>query len=261
MSTGICLIACIPMRSEPDHKSEMVSQLLFGERFDVIETQSGWLHIEMHYDHYRGWIPRNQAHIFPEDIRDMSPALPSFVISGNLATMTDTATGNMFPVSAGSTFSPGKDGKMTAGVHQFLFSGDLAAVNQQNGPGNISAYARIFLNTPYLWGGRSAFGIDCSGFTQVVFKLAGIPLPRDSHEQAREGENIHLIHETKTGDLLFFDNEEGEINHVGLLLSEGHIIHAHGKVRIDRVDHHGIFDGDQKTYTHKLRLIKRIGGE
>ncbi len=261
MTTGICLIACIPLRAEPDHKSEMVSQLLFGESYDVKETQRGWLHIEMHYDHYRGWIPANQAHIFEAAPRDMSGTVPPFVISDNLATMTDVATGNEFPVSAGSTFIPGKGGEMAVSGHRFLFSGNLATNNKQNVSEDICTYAGIFLHTPYLWGGRSAFGIDCSGFTQVVYKLAGIRLPRDSHEQARKGESIHLIHETKAGDLLFFDNEEGEINHVGILLNDGHVIHAHGKVRIDRVDHHGIFDGSQKAYTHKLRLIKRICGE
>ncbi len=261
MTTGICLIACIPVRAEPDHKSEMVSQFLFGESFDVIDTQSGWLHIEMHYDHYRGWIPGNQAHLFEAAPRDMSGAMSRFVISDNLATLTDIATGNEFPVSAGSTFIRGEDGAMTVGGHRFLFSGNMATDNQQKADKDICAFARIFLHTPYLWGGRSAFGIDCSGFAQIVFKLAGIRLPRDSHEQAKKGESIHLIHETKAGDLLFFDNEEGEINHVGILLNEGHIIHAHGKVRIDSVDHHGIFDGNRKAYTHKLRLIKRICGE
>ncbi len=261
MTTGICLIAYIPLRSEPDHKSEMVSQLLFGESFDVLQTQAGWLHIEMHYDHYRGWVSRNQAHLMEEAFRDIYRELPPLVTTDYMAIMTDTVTRSKFPVSSGSTFLPGEDHKMVVGGHRFWHHGNLTAGNKQKSDEQICEYARSFFNTPYLWGGRSAFGIDCSGFVQVVFKLAGVKLPRDSKEQAKAGESIHLIHETKAGDLLFFDNEDGEINHVGLLLNEGHIIHAHGKVRIDRVDHHGIFDADQKAYTHKLRLIKRICGE
>ncbi len=261
MTTGICLIAYIPLRSEPNHKSEMVSQLLFGESFDVLETQAGWLHIEMHYDRYRGWVLGSQAHIMEEPFRDIYRELPLLVTADNLAIMTDTVTRSKFPVSAGSTFLPGKDHRMAVGGHRFLHHGSMADGNKQKSCEQICEYAHSFINTPYLWGGRSAFGIDCSGFIQVIFKLAGVKLPRDSQEQAREGESIHLIHETKAGDLLFFDNKDGEINHVGLLLNQEHIIHAHGKVRIDRVDHHGIFDAGQKAYTHKLRLIKRICGE
>ena len=118
--------------------------------------------------------------------------------------------------------------------------------------------AFYFLNSPYLWGGRTPFGIDCSGFVQIAARLSGISLPRDTQEQAEEGEIINLISEAKPGDLAFFDNIDGRIIHVGIILENGQIIHASGKVRIDTIDHQGIFNEESKKYSHQLRVIKRI---
>jgi len=109
-----------------------------------------------------------------------------------------------------------------------------------------------------LWGGRSPFGIDCSGFTQMVYKLCGMPLKRDAWMQAEQGQDIHLLDETQPGDLAFFDNEEGRIIHVGILTTKNRIIHASGKVRLDSIDHQGIFNSETKRYTHNLRLLKRL---
>ncbi|NNF02016.1 MAG: C40 family peptidase, partial [Bacteroidia bacterium] len=132
-----------------------------------------------------------------------------------------------------------------------------------NSTKNISTQTVIeaalrFLGSPYLWGGKTVYGCDCSGFVQVIYKLAGIKLKRDSHEQAEEGSHISLLEEASQGDLAFFDNKEGKIMHVGILLNDDKIIHASGKVRIDRIDHHGIFNDDLKTYSHNLRLIRRV---
>jgi len=116
----------------------------------------------------------------------------------------------------------------------------------------------MYLNAPYLWGGRSPFGIDCSGFTQVIYKLNGFKLPRDASQQATIGETLSFIEESESGDLAFFDNEEGNIIHVGIMLENNNIIHASGKVRIDKIDHQGIFNSETNTYSHRLRLIKKI---
>ncbi len=123
---------------------------------------------------------------------------------------------------------------------------------------SIIEFSKSYLNAPYLWGGKSPFGIDCSGFVQVVFKMNGIHLSRDASQQANAGENVSLLDEARPGDLLFFDNDEGDIIHVGILMEDKKIIHASGKVRIDVIDHQGIYNNDIKKYTHKLRLIKRI---
>ena len=118
--------------------------------------------------------------------------------------------------------------------------------------------AMIFLNAPYLWGGRTPFGIDCSGFTQIIYRLQGINIPRDAYKQAEIGTTLSFINESEEGDLAFFDNAEGKIIHVGIIMKKNYIIHASGKVRIDKIDQEGIFNIEKKKHTHKLRIIKSI---
>ena len=101
-------------------------------------------------------------------------------------------------------------------------------------------------------------GLDCSGFTQAVFRLNGISLPRDASQQSGIGQVINLVTEALPGDLAFFDNDEGMITHVGLILDSTSIIHASGKVRIDALDHQGIYNVETNKYSHRLRLIRRI---
>ena len=118
--------------------------------------------------------------------------------------------------------------------------------------------AFMYLNAPYLWGGKSPFGIDCSGFTQMVYKLNGYKLLRDASQQSKQGDALSFIEESEPGDLAFFDNEEGNIIHVGIMMEDNYIIHASGKVRIDRLDHLGIYNSEANRHTHKLRVIKKI---
>ena len=117
--------------------------------------------------------------------------------------------------------------------------------------------AFLYLNAPYLWGGKTPFGVDCSGFTQMVYKLNGYVLQRDASQQALEGEPLSFIEESQPGDLAFFDNEEGRIIHVGIIMENNYIIHASGKVRIDRLDHLGIYNAETNRHTHRLRVIKK----
>ena len=122
----------------------------------------------------------------------------------------------------------------------------------------LVALGRPFLGTAYLWGGKSIFGVDCSGFVQQLYKLFGIFLPRDAYQQAEVGELVGFLQEAKLGDLAFFDNDEGRITHVGMLLSDRLIMHASGNVRIDPIDHAGIIHRITGKRTHHLRLIKRV---
>ncbi len=165
---------------------------------------------------------------------------------------------NMFSVLLGSTLPHFKENTCRLGKNVYRFEGNVKCPEKLQSTRIIVENAYMYQNSPYLWGGRTPFGIDCSGFTQMVFKLSGIRLKRDAWQQAEQGTLIHLIDESLAGDLAFFDNAEGKITHVGIVLDKNKIIHASGKVRVDSLDHHGIFNVDTKTYSHNLRLIKRF---
>jgi gamma-D-glutamyl-L-lysine dipeptidyl-peptidase len=257
MDQGICLLSVAGLRAEPDHRSELVSQMVFGDLFEVVEKQKDWLQVRMLYDHYLGWVSPNQLHLLAEsDFNDLQNS-PLTVSTDLIQLIEDRTHNTSFAVGAGSSFYFYERGSLSVAGKVFAYSGSVASAFPAK-PAQLAEYALNFLNTPYLWGGRSPFGIDCSGFMQLVFKMGGIKIPRDAAVQASQGETVHLINEALPGDLLFFDNEDQQITHVGLLINEGHIIHAHGKVRIDLVDHNGIFNRDTRRYSHSLRLIKRI---
>lgn len=238
MKKKVCLLAVIPMRKEPSDRSEMVSQILFGETMDVLDETEKWALVRLHHDQYEGWVDRKQ-------------------ISDHNGSTADTST----PYYVKTLFANQNIG----GSNLILPAGAVLNNSQGNtssGNTSLKEYASMFLEAPYLWGGRTFMGIDCSGFTQVVFRLAGINLMRDAYQQAEQGELISFIEETHTGDLAFFENTEGKIIHVGIVLREGQgdikIIHASGKVRTDKLDHLGIFNEEIGAYSHSLRIIRRM---
>ena len=275
---GICLLGVAPMRKTADHRSEMVNQLLFGDIVRITDYRNDWMHIEMAEDGYRGWMSKNQLQLLKESDysalmngkRMITTSLHGVVtvkstnkdfkyMSANKGVgigLTEPDAEN-FIVSAGSTIYLNSSEDMIVAGKVFKYGGNLKeGIGKQKK--QIPELASRFHLTPYLWGGRSAFGIDCSGFAQLVYKMAGICIPRDAALQAQEGESVHLISEAEPGNLVFFDNEEGVITHVGIFLDNNNVIHAHGKVRLDKIDHQGIFNIDDKKYTHKLRIIKRF---
>jgi gamma-D-glutamyl-L-lysine dipeptidyl-peptidase len=274
---GICLLSAAALRKAADQKSEMVSQLLFGEMVEIFENHKDWLYIEMLEDGYQGWVSNNQLHILSEsDYLSLlnKKRMVTQSLYGRVKTKTshENAGGNVFQdpvngldgsreedftVCAGSTFYADEDGRMSIAGIAFEYDGNLIRTDDRR-KDLIPEFALQFHSAPYLWGGRSALGLDCSGFTQLVYKMAGINIPRDAAMQAQEGETVHLINEAVPGDLVFFDNEEEVITHVGIILNNDNVIHAHGKVRIDKIDHQGIFNTDKNKYSHNLRIIKRF---
>lgn len=255
MIRAICCVPVSPLRSEPSHRTEMVSQLLFGECCEILD-QAGrdWLRIRVKFDGYEGWCqPAHLVEVNEAEYESAEQALtPDWVTKLEY-------NGHPMMVPMGSQLTAMKNGKAKWRKNQVYYKGKIwDAAEAGTDPKAIRQLTYKYLNTPYLWGGKSVFGIDCSGFTQSVFKFMGKPLLRDAYLQAGQGESIGFLEETQTGDLAFFDNEEGRITHVGILLNANEIIHASGKVRIDKIDNMGIVQSETSERTHHLRLIKRL---
>jgi gamma-D-glutamyl-L-lysine dipeptidyl-peptidase len=250
----ICCVPVSPVRTEAAHRSEMSSQVLFGECVEVLEEgQDKWVRIRVLFDGYEGWTTRQQYTEVPEATAKAEAHVTADwynEISFNRQPM---------QVSFGSDLRALQNGNAEWGKYSWSFKGNhLDPKYTKPNEKNIRRITALFLNTAYLWGGRSVFGIDCSGFTQVVYKSLGISLQRDAYQQATQGESVGFLQEVVCGDLGFFDNAEGRITHVGILLNDHEIIHSSGKVRIDKIDNEGIIHSDTGERTHHLRIIKRV---
>lgn len=256
MSFGICSLSIIPCRKDPSSTSEMVTQLLFGETYTIIEDREDWLQISTNYDNYPCWINAKQhTRITDLDFKSLKVNL----LSSELVQVINQSNDQLvFPITIGATLPNFKNGNLKIGDNSFAFEGQTNDSNVKKTIKEIKETAYLFLNAPYLWGGRSPFGIDCSGFTQLVYKLNGYKLPRDASQQVELGSALSFVEEAEAGDLAFFDNEEGNIVHVGIILENQQIIHASGCVRIDKFDHYGIFHSENKKYSHMLRVIKKV---
>ena len=250
---GICNLAIVPLRAEASDKSEQVSQLLFGEHFKIIEATAKWSQIELAFDGYIGWIDNKQFQSISEE-QYLFLADSPIVLNADLIEYISTPNNHLLPIPLGSSLSFLENEE----INTRKFSFDGMKVCGAKPKSDLVKTAFMYLNAPYLWGGKSPFGIDCSGFTQMVYKLNGHHLLRDASQQATQGEPLSFIEESEPGDLAFFDNDEGNIVHVGIMMEDNYIIHASGQVRIDRLDHLGIYNADTNRHTHKLRVIKKI---
>jgi hypothetical protein len=250
---GICNLSIIPLRSEASDKSEMVSQVLFGEHFEILEQLNNWTKIKLQYDDYEGWIDIKQFHkITEEDYKLLSKE--AIILSSDLVEYVSTPDNILVPITLGASLSFLNHSEIN--TPNFEFEG--LKISGTKPKANLISTSYMYMNSPYLWGGKTPFGIDCSGFTQMVYKLNGYKLLRDASQQATQGDVLSFIEESEPGDLAFFDNEEGNIIHVGIILENNYIIHASGKVRVDRLDHLGIYNAEQNRHTHRLRVIKKI---
>ena len=252
---GICNLSIVPLRAEATDKSEMVSQVLFGESFRILEKDKYWSKIQLSFDNYEGYIDNKQyEEITKEIFKIYSSENP--IYTGEIIDFTTNSSNDLLTIPLGSNLPFFKNNEFQLNLKKYQYEGKV--LSGKLSKTEIIQKAFVYLNTPFLWGGKTPFGIDCSGFTQMVYKLCGYQLSRDAYQQAKQGEVLSFIEESEPGDLAFFDNEEGEIIHVGIILKDYHIIHAYGKVRIDTLDHSGIFNADLQTHTHKLRVIKKV---
>lgn len=268
---GICNLSIIPCRSQPSDKSEMVTQLLFGEQYQILREEEKWLFIKIAADNYECWIDKKQYQKITEQDFNLLNNEPQ-----RLSMEIVKKTGKDTNIVLGSVLPNLKKGRFEIAEEKFYFRGKTVLSHKKSNRNNLIRVAKMYLNAPYLWGGRSPFGLDCSGFTQMVFRLNGIQLPRDAYQQAEKGDALNFIEEAQKGDLAFFDNEEGQIIHVGIIISPvqmkpvnsskqeeekfkgARIIHSSGKVRIDALDHYGIFNAEKGRYSHNLRLLKKV---
>ncbi len=253
MQYGLIDLAIVPLREKAAHSSQQVSQLLFGECFTVLETKPDWLKIKTESDHYEGYIQAIQSVLVDEDIYKKYLLKTVLFTQEPITIISKKSDNSLLYLPAGSRIVGLENNDFTLGSIGFQLQNQL----QPKVYGLID-FAKTYLNTPYLWGGRTHFGIDCSGFAQAVYRSQNIQLKRDAWQQAEQGEIVDFLQAALPGDLAFFDNEAGRIVHVGIMLNNEHIIHASGKVKIDRIDDQGIYSEGQKKYTHRLRIIKRF---
>lgn len=254
MKYGICELALVAVRRLAGDQSEMVNQLLFGDLILIKDKHHHWLLIESTDDNYEGWVDEKQITYIEEDVFTALSASPPVYLLDENAIATCKQLHKY--ISIGSRLPFYQDGQFVIKENTYRIDAHVKLTSGKSGREDLINTALKFLGTPYLWGGRSLYGIDCSGFVQLVFKMHGHMIQRDARQQVEHGRLLNFVTEALPGDLAFFDNEEGLITHVGIILPESRIIHASGEVRIDSIDHQGIFNESLQKYSHKLRLIK-----
>jgi hypothetical protein len=257
---GIFDLSIVPIRSEASDKAELVNQGLFGEAFEILETTNDkkWLRIKLHHDKYEGWIDHKQCKLIDKSYFEQYSQYPHPYSYQGISIVSNGS--GSFPIIAGSTLPfLNEEHHIFIGDEIFEFQTpiDHQEPEIKSNFDHIAEYALSYLHAPYLWGGRTYFGIDCSGFVQQVFKKINIMLPRDAREQIEIG--LDIEHENiQSGDLAFFANKENKIVHVGILLNSQEIIHASGEVRIDEIKSEGIWNQQRQELTHLLHSFKRI---
>ncbi|ASB50151.1 C40 family peptidase [Alkalitalea saponilacus] len=255
MRGSISPYSVLSVRREPSEKSELETQLLFGEVFYVDEIMNGWVKIKTEFDGYEGWIDERMYYPVRDKEIELWLSAPGVIIPTPMFKLIREPEKSAQLISAGSriVFNGEDRNSFVIGHKEFYCQSTVPDRTP-----DLEEIAKGFLNTSYLWGGRNIFGIDCSGLSQVVFKIMGKRLPRNASQQIEHGAMVSFVEEARAGDLAFFDNPEGEITHVGICLGQGRILHASGEVRLDHLDHQGIFNRELQKYTHHLRVIKRM---
>ncbi|PKA99577.1 SH3 domain-containing protein [Flavobacteriaceae bacterium MAR_2009_75] len=249
MQYGICHLSVVSVRVQTNDSSEMLTQLLYGDHFKVLEQRKFWSRIRTAFDKCEGWVLNQQITLIDDVTYNFMETDKRVRHSSDLVSFIETKDSVLVPILLGS--SVGHTGQL---AHKF----DGSYFEGKKEKNSLINTALLYLNTPFLWGGKSPFGIDASAFAQMVYKINGYNLSRKANEQASQGEPLSFIEESEVGDLAFFDDADGEIYHVGIIMENNYIIHVDGKVRIDRLDHTGIFNVDTSKYSFKLRVIKKI---
>ena len=261
MVKGLSLHSIVPVRTEAREGSEQSTQMLFAETCTILEEKPRWNRIKLDLDGQEGWVDAKMiCPMTEEEYKGHQEAMQSaafvafpmtYAVSGN--------NGQTIPLTAGTRLPKFKDGVFELLGVKFRIDASMvrtapAAMNLQT----LLETTRFFLNTPYLWGGKNALGMDCSGFTQVIMGLFGKALLRNASEQATQGAPVQDLQHAQAGDLVFFDHEDGKISHVGIVIDPERVIHCSGRVKVEKLDSNGIFSVETGAYTHHLVQIRRV---
>ena len=258
---GISLHSVVPVRAEAREGSEQNTQMLFGELCAVLEEQPRWARIKLESDGQEGWVDRKMlCPMTEEEYKPYSEALKaSAMVVMPMAYAVSENNGQTIPLTAGTRLTNYKDGRFEVLGVGFRIDPSMVITQPiELNQNNLLQTVRFFLNVPYLWGGKNAMGMDCSGFTQVIMSLFGKKLLRNASEQVTQGHSISDLKEAQAGDLAFFDHEDGRISHVGIVIDSERIIHCSGRVKVEKLDSTGIFSPEQGGYTHHLVTIQRL---
>ncbi|HDZ03775.1 hypothetical protein LCGC14_0126950 [marine sediment metagenome] len=249
MQYGICQLSIIPVRSATEEVSELVTQLLFGEHYKILESRKNWSRIKTISDKCEGWIMNSQLTFIPENEFDLIQENKERKFVTELISYVEDTNEIATPILIGSSIPD---------IPSLAVNFEGSILNSVQPKDKLIKTALLYLNAPELKGGKSPFGIDSAGFTQMVYRINGYDILRTAENQSTQGTALSFVEESEAGDLAFFDNANGFIDHVGIIMENNYVIHVNGKVRIDRIDHTGIFNNDLRTYTHQLRVIKKV---
>lgn len=257
MKLGICQIVVAPGRAEPADQAEIKMQLVFGDLVRIVEVRDNWTQVEMVKYDYTCWCDTKHFAILSQVQFDEILNKPEVRVADITSSIRNKRNGELTHLIKGCLLPNFENGELSFGDQSFQFLGNTN-IGFELTRDNIVKTSLTYLNSPYLWGGNSPYGIDCSGITQMTYLLYGIQIPRDAKDQGTVGRTLSFLEEAQPGDLVYFDNAEGVITHVGILIGDGKIIHAAGHVRIDKIDHQGIYREEWGRYTHKTRTIKTL---
>ena len=267
---GISLYSVTPVRTEASEAAEQSTQILFGETFAILEQKPRWTRVKLDSDAQEGWVDAKMiCPMKAEEYASYRQALNgAATVVMPMAYAVSENNGQTIPLTAGTRLTNYQDGRFEVlGVGFRIDPGMVIAKSLDLNEQNLLQAVRFFLNIPYLWGGKNAMGMDCSGFTQIILSLFGKKLPRNASEQATCGRKISALTKVKAGDLVFFDHYEptansqqpiAKVTHVGIVIDAERVIHCSGRVKVEKLDETGIFNAETGQYSHHLVSIRRI---